>query len=110
MCTIYIHPGVPSFAVVVCSNGLVVDGPGWDWPNGAGDPGVPHVGQQIQEDWTVCYLENQLLECRPDVFRWQEGERHHLPHKLVHIVSLLIRHLKLFKDNNYLFKMLATFE
>lgn len=37
LCMIYVHPGVPSFAIVVSPDGLVVDGPGWTRPNGAGD-------------------------------------------------------------------------
>lgn len=36
---IYVHPGVPSFAIVVSPDGLVVDGPRWTRPNGAGDLG-----------------------------------------------------------------------
>lgn len=50
---------MPSFAIVVSPDGLVVDGPGWDRPNGAGDPRVLHVGQE------VFYLENQLVKDRP---------------------------------------------
>lgn len=104
---IYVHPGVPSFAIVVSPDGLVVDGPGWTRPNGAGDL-CSHWTAGLRQGWTVCNLQNQLLEGRPYVFRWKEGKCHHLPHELVYIVSLLIRYLKIFKDN-ILFKLLLTF-
>lgn len=44
---IYVHPSVPSFAIVVSPDGLVVDGPGWTRPNGAGD--LVHIEQQVSD-------------------------------------------------------------
>lgn len=66
---------------------VVVDRPGWDWPNCAGDPRFLHVGQQAQQDQTVFYLKNQLLKDRPVVLRWHEKERSHLQHEHVYIVQ-----------------------